>query len=86
MLFSIILDRKLKVLLKVFEQGFPWWLRLCAPNERGLGLIPGQGNGSHMATKTSDEPTCRAGIKMRRREQTCGHGDWGRRRQNQLGE
>ena len=24
------------------------WLRLCAPNAGGLGLIPGQGNRSHM--------------------------------------
>ena len=24
------------------------WLRLCAPSEGDLGLIPGQGTGSHM--------------------------------------
>ena len=24
------------------------WLRLCAPNIRGLGLIPGSGTRSHM--------------------------------------
>ena len=23
-----------------------WWLKLCVPNARGLGLIPGQGTGS----------------------------------------
>ena len=24
------------------------WLRICAPNAEGPGLIPGQGTGSHM--------------------------------------
>ena len=40
------------------------WLRLCAPNAGGPGLIPGQGARSHMhaATKSSHaatkEPVC----------------------------
>ena len=29
------------------------WLRLPAPNARGLGLIPGQGTGFHMAATKS---------------------------------
>ena len=28
------------------------WLRLCAPNARGLGSIPGQGTRSHMHAAT----------------------------------
>lgn len=35
-----------------YIQGLPWivvqWLRLCALNAGGLGLIPGQGTRSHM--------------------------------------
>ena len=44
------------------------WLRLCAPNAEGLGLIPGQGTRisgtqfSHAVTKslhaTSKDPAC----------------------------
>ena len=40
------------------------WLRLCAPNAGGPGLIPSQGTGSHMYTTTKSshaatkEPTC----------------------------
>ena len=39
------------------------WLRLCAPNAEGPGLIPGQGTGSHSAeTKglptATNNPTC----------------------------
>ena len=29
------------------------WLRLCAPNAGALGLIPGQGNRSHMTQLSS---------------------------------
>ena len=41
------------------------WLRLCAPNTGGPGLIPGRGTRSHMhaSTKslhaTTKEPACR---------------------------
>ena len=50
--------------------GLPWWLRLCAPNTGGLGLIPGQRTRSHMpqlkilhaAAKIQDPPQLRLGI------------------------
>ena len=28
------------------------WLRLLAPNAEGMGLIPGQGSKTHVASKT----------------------------------
>ena len=48
-----------------FKMGEIWdfpgvqWLRLCAPNARGLGSIPGQGTRFHMnaTTKSSHAAT-----------------------------
>lgn len=34
------------------------WLRLCTPNARGLGLIPGQETSSHTQLKVWHDPAC----------------------------